>query len=238
MTDGIPALPLTPHLTEQEHNDLLDGRVPRDDQPRLLDHLEACPRCRAIHDDLRSLLALARASRHTAVPPEELWSLVSACTVHERAVRRQLVRSARTPIAGMALVVATLSATAGAVAERGVLRSAVAGANAGRSNDPADGAAGSDDGASDASRPALAEAAPTEHSAQREKPMPEQTVHVEPLPTDPEALRARAAALDVRIRNAVKAAATLSSDSVAYRELADLYAERRKIMDALRAIRH
>lgn len=237
MSDGATGMPLTPHLTEQEHNDLLDGHVPPDDLPRLEAHLDDCERCRATHDDLRSLLALARASRHTAVPPEELWSLVSACTVHERAVRRQLVRSARTPIAGVALVVATLSATAGAVAERNVLHGTAVGANATTGSESPDAAAATGDGPSDAVRPVTAGAAATQPSVQGEKPMSQDSVQLEPLPADPTALRARAAAIDVRIREAVKTAASLASDSDAYRELADLYAERRQVMDALRAAR-
>lgn len=103
-----------PHLSETELNDLVDGRVPADDRERIEGHLDGCAFCRSERDELRGVVAFARASRHTSVPPEELWSLVSACTVHERVVRRQLVRSARPALAGVMLAVALLSAVGGA----------------------------------------------------------------------------------------------------------------------------
>lgn len=242
MTDATPALPLTPHLTEQELNDLLDGRAPLDDRRRLEEHLDACDRCRTLHDDLRSLLALARASRHTAVPPEELWSLVSACTVHERAVRRQLVRSARTPIAGMALVVATLSATAGAVAARSPRRDVPTEASTERPADAAPATTPRDPAASDAppAAPHGPEAAtmdvdhshagtPLATSAAGEP------LITDPLPSEVESLRARAAKIDVRIREAVRAAAGQPAESPAYARLAELYATRRVVMEAIRS---
>ena len=242
MNETIPTLPLTPHLTEQELNDLLDGRVPRDDRRRLEQHLDACERCRTLHDDLRSLLALARASRHTAVPPEELWSLVSACTVHERAVRRQRVRSARTPIAGMALVVATLSATAGAVAARAPRRDVPTEASAERPADVTPATTPPEPAASDASP-----AAPPEHTSMtaNAEPSPAATLPARPgdgespatesIADDVESLRARAAAIDVRIRQAVREAAGKPVESPAYARLADLYATRRAVMEAIRS---
>lgn len=246
MTDAIPTLPLTPHLSEQELNDLLDARVPRDDRRRLEAHLDACERCRALHDDLRSLLALARASRHTAVPPEELWSLVSACTVHERAVRRQLVRSARTPIAGMALVVATLSATAGAVAARSPRRDVTSEATTERPSEAqpattsAELAAAPD--APPVTPPATESPVATDaqpHPALQPSPKPasREPLAADPLPADLEALRARASAIDVRIREAVREAAGQPADSPAYARLADLYATRRTVMEAIRSAR-
>ena len=241
MTDPTPVLPLTPHLTGQELNDLLDARVPADDRRRLEQHLDACDRCRSLHDDLRSLLALARASRHTAVPPEELWSLVSACTVHERAVRRQLVRSARTPIAGVALVVATLSATAGAVAMRAPRRDVTTEATNGR---PADVAATASTEEPHPMAPLSTPSASHEgatspaadHAAEARADGADGTepLVTAPLPTDVDSLRARAAAIDVRIRQAVRDAAGQPTESPAYTRLADLYATRRTVMEAIR----
>lgn len=242
MIDPIPPLPLTPHLTEQELNDLLDGRVPRDDRRRLEEHLDACGRCRTLHDDLRSLLALARASRHTAVPPEELWSLVSACTVHERAVRRQLVRSARTPIAGMALVVATLSATAGAVAARAPRRGVATEASTERAADAPPTTVPNEPMVSDAPT-----SAPAEHQAEPSAEVAaaavahhasgDDSLLTAPLPSDVGELRERAGAIDVRIRSAVREAAGQPADSPAYAHLADLYAVRRSVMEAIRSAR-
>lgn len=242
MIDTNPTLPLTPHLTEQELNDLLDGRVPRDDRRRLEEHLDACDRCRTLHDDLRSLLALARASRHTAVPPEELWSLVSACTVHERAVRRQLVRSARTPIAGMALVVATLSATAGAVAARAPRRDVATEASTERATDAPSTNVPHEPMVSDAptSAPAEQQAEPTIEApaaAVAYHASHEDSLLAAPLPSDLAELRERAGAIDVRIRSAVREAAGQPADSPAYARLADLYSVRRSVMEAIRSAR-
>ena len=61
------------HVGFEELNDLVDGRLDRSLAERLGKHLESCPRCRAEHEQLRSLLSVASAAAPSIDPGTDLW---------------------------------------------------------------------------------------------------------------------------------------------------------------------
>jgi len=118
------------HLDEATLNDMADDRLSAAQRPVADAHLAGCAVCRAALDSVRQVIALGRtdearaaAPSLTVEPPPDLWTIVAATTVHERLVRRQVLRSMRGGLAVAALViVAASSATTMAVmrlAERG-----------------------------------------------------------------------------------------------------------------------
>lgn len=116
--------PSTPGAAGADHvppdvlSDLLDGRLPADAWARALAHLDACAHCRAERDALGQVIALGANLRAPDPVPPEVWPLVAATTIHERAVRRQVLRSARGRLAFAALVLCALSAWIGVVVGR------------------------------------------------------------------------------------------------------------------------
>jgi anti-sigma factor RsiW len=122
------------HLDEATINDVADDRVPAGQRARVEAHLLGCVTCRDAVDEMRQVIALgttaeARAATPllTVDPPSELWPVVAATTVHERLVRRHVLRAMRGTLAAAALVLvaASLAATVG------VMRLAARGADNG-----------------------------------------------------------------------------------------------------------
>lgn len=107
------------HLDEATLNDIADDRVPAGQRARVEAHLVGCVTCRDAIDELRQVIALgttaeakAAAPLLTVDPPSELWPVVAATTVHERIVRRHVLRAMRGTFALAALVlIAASSAT-------------------------------------------------------------------------------------------------------------------------------
>ncbi len=101
------------HLSEPELNDLIDGRLPPGAHTRAIRHLADCQRCVEERDALAQVVTVSQQARTPLAAPEELWTLVSASTLHERAMRRQVLRSMRGVLAigALALVAATAGVT-------------------------------------------------------------------------------------------------------------------------------
>lgn len=79
------------HLSSHEVNDLVDGRL---DSARLAaaeQHLAECEMCRALFDELRHVIACARAAAEIP-PPADLWPLIVAQTVRGVVLRRAFLR--------------------------------------------------------------------------------------------------------------------------------------------------
>ena len=113
MQPGRAAAPAR-HLTGGEVDDLVDGAADAPGHAAAAAHAAGCERCRGEVDAARALLAAARALPRGVPAPPELWPLVAAATLHERAVRRRVLRSMRWPLLlfVVALVVGTAAVTA------------------------------------------------------------------------------------------------------------------------------
>jgi CubicO group peptidase (beta-lactamase class C family) len=117
---GAGAAP--PHLSAAELNDLVDGLLPGEQRQRAEAHLAGCADCRVEYEALRDVVAIARHARTLVQAPADVWVLVAASTVHERLVRRHVLRSMRGTFAVLALIVALASATAAALVTRAATR--------------------------------------------------------------------------------------------------------------------
>ncbi|HEY0970936.1 MAG TPA: sigma factor [Gemmatimonadales bacterium] len=86
-------LPLlaTRHLDDRTLGDMVHGPAEAGVRERALRHMSGCEQCRVRHDELRALIAAARASRAAVTVPSELWTVVAAATVYAPMVRRYLV---------------------------------------------------------------------------------------------------------------------------------------------------
>ncbi len=51
----------------------LDGELDAQDERRLKEHIEACPRCRREYDEMRRLVVGTSAAMTADLPPEEAW---------------------------------------------------------------------------------------------------------------------------------------------------------------------
>ena len=121
---GPDARGVRQHLSAEVLNDLVDGRLVGEERTRGEAHLATCVACRAEYDALREVVALGRtASSGMAVPPD-VWVAVAAATVHERVVRRHILRSMRGVLAVMALAIAVASAIVSSLVTRAVLQPA------------------------------------------------------------------------------------------------------------------
>jgi anti-sigma factor RsiW len=67
---------MTPHWTDRL-SDYLDGHLPDGDRALLEAHLSGCPECRETLDDLRRLVARARAATERPLP-SDLWPGIAA----------------------------------------------------------------------------------------------------------------------------------------------------------------
>ncbi len=110
------------HLPPDVLSDLLDGRLPAEARDRALAHCEVCAHCRAERDALGHVVALGSYLRATEPVPPEVWPLVAAVTLHERTVRRAVLRSACGRLVAAALVLCALSAWLGVVVGRELAR--------------------------------------------------------------------------------------------------------------------
>lgn len=104
------------HLDEATLNDIADGRLAVEQRTAADAHLEGCATCRAALEALRQVIALGSTGEAKAAsplltiePPPELWTVVAATTVHERLVRRHVLRSMRGTLALAALVLVAAS---------------------------------------------------------------------------------------------------------------------------------
>lgn len=80
VTAGHPYFPVL--------NDFVDGMLSGPLTKEVAAHVESCAGCRDIVADLRELLAAARAEGQQLVrAPGDLWLLVTAVTIHQRALR-------------------------------------------------------------------------------------------------------------------------------------------------------
>lgn len=118
------------HPDEAALNDIADDRLAAAERAVVEAHLNDCAACRAALDSVRQVIALGRtdearaaAPSLTVAPPPELWTVVAATTVHERLVRRHVLRSMRggLALAALVLVAASSAATIGVMrlAQRG-----------------------------------------------------------------------------------------------------------------------
>ena len=110
------------HLDDATLNDLADGRLRAADRAAADTHLTGCAECRVELEAVRQVIALGRTDEARAAaplltvePPPELWPVVAATTMHERLVRRHVLRSMRGGllVGGLALVAASSAATVG-----------------------------------------------------------------------------------------------------------------------------
>ena len=99
------------HLSEAELNDLIDGRLAPGAHTQAIRHLADCQRCVEERDALAQVVTVSHSARTPLMAPDELWTMVSASTIHERALRRQVLRSMRGVLAVGALAI--MAATAG-----------------------------------------------------------------------------------------------------------------------------
>jgi anti-sigma factor RsiW len=107
-----PPLPTSSaHLTEDRMNDFVDGLMSATELTSVTEHLAACADCRAEVGELAELVGIARADATLIVAPPQLEIVVLATTIHERIVRRQVVRALHLPLA-MGLLMFVVSSVA------------------------------------------------------------------------------------------------------------------------------
>ncbi|MDP9202886.1 MAG: zf-HC2 domain-containing protein [Gemmatimonadota bacterium] len=99
------------HLTEDQINDLVDGLLSVTERTSVTEHLAACADCRAEVAELSELVGIARADATLVVAPPQLEIVVLATTIHERFVRRHVVRVLHLPLA-VGLVMFVMSSVA------------------------------------------------------------------------------------------------------------------------------
>jgi hypothetical protein len=110
------------HLDEATLNDIADGRLAAARRTAADAHLESCATCRDALGAVQQVIALGSTGEAKAAspllaiePPPELWTVVAATTVHERLVRRHVLRAMRGTLAlvALALVAASSATTVG-----------------------------------------------------------------------------------------------------------------------------
>ena len=99
------------HLSESELNDLIDGRLAPGAHTQAIRHLADCQHCVEERDALARVVTLSQQARTPLAAPDELWAMVSASTIHERVLRRRVLRSMRGVLVVGALAI--MAATAG-----------------------------------------------------------------------------------------------------------------------------
>jgi hypothetical protein len=113
---------MTNHPDDALLHDFVDGRLTDDDRSAVAFHLLDCPRCQAIVAATEELRDTGRESRRDASAPADLWPLVAATTIHERAVRKHVLKSVWRQLAFAAVVLMLLSGAAGAFGMRIAMR--------------------------------------------------------------------------------------------------------------------
>jgi hypothetical protein len=113
---------MTNHPGDELLHDFVDGRLDDSERDAVALHLLDCPRCQTIVAATEELIDSGRASRQEGAAPADLWPLVAATTIHERAVKRHVLRSVRRELAVAAAVLILLSGAAGAFGMRIAMR--------------------------------------------------------------------------------------------------------------------
>ena len=113
---------MTTHPNDALLHDFVDGRLDEIDRDAVALHLLDCPRCQTIVAATEELIDTGRAAREEGAAPAELWPLVAATTIHERVVKRHVLRSVRRELAFAAAVLILLSGAAGAFGMRIAMR--------------------------------------------------------------------------------------------------------------------
>lgn len=113
---------MTTHPNDALLHDFVDGRLDDIDRDAVALHLLDCPRCQTIVAATEELIDTGRAAREEGAAPADLWPLVAATTIHERVVKRHVLRSVRRELAFAAAVLMLLSGAAGAFGMRIAMR--------------------------------------------------------------------------------------------------------------------
>lgn len=113
---------MTTHPNDELLHDFVDGRLSEIDRDAVALHLLDCSRCQTIVAATEELIDTGRAAREERAAPAELWPLVAATTIHERTVKRHVLRSVRRELAIAAAVLMLLSGAAGALGMRIAMR--------------------------------------------------------------------------------------------------------------------
>jgi hypothetical protein len=113
---------MTTHPNDELLHDFVDGRLDEIDRDAIALHLLDCPRCQTIVAATEELIDTGRAAREERAAPADLWPLVAATTIHERVVKRHVLRSVRRELAFAAAVLILLSGAAGAFGMRIAMR--------------------------------------------------------------------------------------------------------------------
>lgn len=103
-------------------HDFVDGRLADEERDSVAFHLLDCPRCQAIVAATEELIDTGRSATRDASAPADLWPLVAATTIHERAVKRHVLKSMRKELGIAAAVLMLLSGAAGAFGMRIAMR--------------------------------------------------------------------------------------------------------------------
>lgn len=68
---------MTSHISQEQISAWLDGQLEDDSTRQIKEHLETCPGCRAVRDEMSALDRLFR-GLEVVSPPSYLWSKISA----------------------------------------------------------------------------------------------------------------------------------------------------------------
>lgn len=123
------------HPSDELLHDFVDGRLDEIDRDAVALHLLDCRRCQTIVAATEELIDIGRAAREERSAPADLWPLVAATTIHERTVKRHVLRSVRWELAIAAAVLILLSGAAGAFGMRIAMRAESGWVSGGRSAD-------------------------------------------------------------------------------------------------------
>lgn len=103
---------MTAHPNDELLHDFVDGSLNDTDRDAVALHLLDCPRCQTIVAATEELIETGQSARQERAAPADLWPLVAATTIHERAVKRHVLRSVRRELAFAAAVLVMLSSAA------------------------------------------------------------------------------------------------------------------------------
>jgi hypothetical protein len=100
----------------------VDGRLSDEDRAAVAFHLLDCSRCQTIVAATEELIDSGRSARTESSAPADLWPLVAATTIHERMVKRHVLRGMRRELGIAAAILMLLSGAAGAFGARIAMR--------------------------------------------------------------------------------------------------------------------
>lgn len=113
---------MTTHPSDEQLHDFVDGRLSDEDRAAVAFHLLDCSRCQTIVAATEELIDTGRSARAESAAPADLWPLVAATTIHERMVKRHVLRGMRRELGIAAAVLMLLSGAAGAFGARIAMR--------------------------------------------------------------------------------------------------------------------